>query len=49
MRLRRALLDEHFRVEGRRTWFETIEERCRPFSRAISTATITAGRTRAAA
>ena len=22
----RTLLDEHFRVEGRRTWFETIEE-----------------------
>ncbi|MCA3279068.1 MAG: DDE-type integrase/transposase/recombinase [Roseomonas sp.] len=21
-----TLLDEHFRVEGRRTWFETIEE-----------------------
>jgi hypothetical protein len=21
-----ALLDEHLRVEGRRTWFETIEE-----------------------
>jgi hypothetical protein len=20
------LLDEHFRVEGRRTWFETLEE-----------------------
>ena len=20
------MLDEHFRVEGRRTWFETIEE-----------------------
>jgi len=25
-RLYRTLLDEHFRVEGRRTWFETIEE-----------------------
>ena len=25
-RLHRPLLDEHFRVEGRRTWFETIEE-----------------------
>jgi transposase InsO family protein len=25
-RLHRTLLDEHFRVEGRRTWFETIEE-----------------------
>jgi len=24
--LHRTLLDEHFRVEGRRTWFETIEE-----------------------
>ena len=24
--LSRTLLDEHFRVEGRRTWFETIEE-----------------------
>jgi hypothetical protein len=24
--LDRTLLDEHFRVEGRRTWFETIEE-----------------------
>ena len=23
-RFHRALLDEHFRVEGRRTWFETI-------------------------
>jgi hypothetical protein len=30
-RLHRTLLDEHFRVEGRRTWFETIT-RCRPFS-----------------
>lgn len=25
-RLHRTLLDEHFRVEGRRTWFETIKE-----------------------
>ncbi len=25
-RLHRTLLDEHFRVEGRKTWFETIEE-----------------------
>jgi len=25
-RLHRTLLDEHFRVEGHRTWFETIEE-----------------------
>jgi transposase InsO family protein len=25
-RLHRTLLDEHFRVEGRRTWFETVEE-----------------------
>lgn len=25
-RLHRTLLDEHFRVEGRRTWFETTEE-----------------------
>jgi len=25
-RLHRTQLDEHFRVEGRRTWFETIEE-----------------------
>jgi transposase InsO family protein len=25
-RLHRTLLDEHFRIEGRRTWFETIEE-----------------------
>jgi transposase InsO family protein len=25
-RLHRSLLDEHFRVEGRRTWFETIDE-----------------------
>ena len=25
-RLHRTLLDEHFRVEGRRTWFETIDE-----------------------
>ena len=25
-RLHRTLLDEHFRVEGRETWFETIEE-----------------------
>jgi len=24
--LHRTLLDEHFRVEGRKTWFETIEE-----------------------
>jgi transposase InsO family protein len=24
--LHRTLLDEHFRVEGRRTWFETVEE-----------------------
>jgi len=22
----RTLLDEHFRVEGRRTWFETLDE-----------------------
>lgn len=25
-RLHRTLLDEHFRVEGRRTWFETVAE-----------------------
>ncbi|MBM3506108.1 MAG: IS481 family transposase [Alphaproteobacteria bacterium] len=25
-RLHRTLLDEHFRVEGRRTWFETVEQ-----------------------
>src|SRR5262249_39661918 len=25
-RWNRTLLDEHFRVEGRRTWFETLEE-----------------------
>ncbi len=25
-RLHRTLLDEHFRVEGRKTWFETIEK-----------------------
>jgi len=25
-RLHRTLLDEHFRVEGRKTWFETVEE-----------------------
>ena len=25
-RLHRTPLDEHFRVEGRKTWFETIEE-----------------------
>ena len=25
-RFHRTLLDEHFRIEGRRTWFETIEE-----------------------
>ena len=25
-RFHRTLLDEHFQVEGRRTWFETIEE-----------------------
>lgn len=25
-RLHRTLLDEHFRVEGRKTWFESIEE-----------------------
>ena len=25
-RLHRTLLDEHFRVEGRRTWYETIDE-----------------------
>ena len=25
-RFHRTVLDEHFRVEGRRTWFETIEE-----------------------
>ena len=25
-RLHRTLLDEHFRIEGRKTWFETIEE-----------------------
>ena len=26
-RFHRTLLDEHFRVEGRRTWFETIDEK----------------------
>ncbi|GAB3125269.1 IS481 family transposase [Novispirillum itersonii] len=25
-RLHRTLLDEHFRVEGRKTWFETVDE-----------------------
>ena len=25
-RFHRTVLDEHFRVEGRKTWFETIEE-----------------------
>ena len=25
-RFHRTLLDEHFRIEGRKTWFETIEE-----------------------
>lgn len=25
-RLHRTLLDEHFRVEGRRIWFESIDE-----------------------
>lgn len=25
-RLHRTLLDEHFWVKGRRTWFETVEE-----------------------
>jgi transposase InsO family protein len=25
-RFHRTLLDEHFRVEGRRTWFDTVEE-----------------------
>lgn len=25
-RLHRTLLDEHFRIEGRKTWFETVEE-----------------------
>jgi transposase InsO family protein len=25
-RFHRTLLDEHFRVEGRRTWFETVEQ-----------------------
>ena len=25
-RLHRTLLDEHFRVEGRRTWFESVKE-----------------------
>lgn len=25
-RLHRTLLDEHFRIEGRKTWFETIDE-----------------------
>jgi len=25
-RLHRTLLDEHFRVEGRKTWFETVKE-----------------------
>ena len=25
-RLQRTLLDEHFRLEGRRAWFETIAE-----------------------
>ena len=26
VRLHRTLLDQHFRAEGRRTWFETIDE-----------------------
>lgn len=47
-RLHRTLLDEHFRVEGRRTWFETIDE-VRRFSIPTWKATISAGRTRAAA
>ncbi|MGB0695571.1 MAG: integrase core domain-containing protein, partial [Rhodospirillaceae bacterium] len=25
-RLHRTLLDEHFRIEGRKTWFETVDE-----------------------
>jgi transposase InsO family protein len=25
-RFHRTLLDKHFRIEGRKTWFETIEE-----------------------
>ena len=25
-RFHRTVLDEHFRVEGRRTWFETVEQ-----------------------
>ncbi|WP_425500104.1 hypothetical protein [Propylenella binzhouense] len=47
-RLDRALLDEHFRVEGRRTWFETIEE-MQAVLDTCRRAKISAGRTRGSA
>ena len=33
----RSLLDEHFRVEGRRSWFETIDEMQVAFERYLVT------------
>jgi len=47
-RLHWTLLDEHFRVEGRRTWFETVDEMPTVLDDYL-VATISAGRTRAAA
>ena len=47
-RLLRTLLDEHLRVEGRRTWFETIEE-MQAVLDSYMRATINVGRTRAGA
>lgn len=47
-RLHRTLLDEHFRVEGRRTWFETLDEMQAVWT-ATSSPTIPSGHTRAAA
>jgi hypothetical protein len=51
MALHRALLDEHFRVEGRRTWFETVEEMQAGLDTYTRTwkATISAGRIKAEA
>ena len=36
-RLHRTLLDEHFRVEGRRTWYDTIEEMQKALDRYLKT------------
>ncbi len=46
-RLHRTLLDEHFRVQGRKKWYETIEE-MQPTSTPTSSTTTPSGHTRAA-